>query len=211
MVSTLAKVSISTPKSSAFLWSILITEPSWTGCHKKFAQVSQVTLTLKEWIASGYRSWRQSSSPGNSSANASAADASAVALNAANAGSAESSVDQMADGNAGKLEGMLEGAVEAVSAPSSAHFDSALVTASAAAAACFAVGGLTVRTCEVHQVQQGWHFEAVVGTLGRGETSAYSTVQKGRDMFQDSRMRGRGWGLSDSSNLQLSIMFHVQK
>lgn len=117
-----------------------------------------------------------------------------MALNAANAGSAESSVDQMADGNAGKLEGMLEGAVEAVSAPSSAHFDSALVTASAAAAACFAVGGLTVRTCEVHQVQQGWHFEAVVGTLGRGETSAYSysTVQKGRDMFQDSRMRGRG-------------------
>lgn len=93
-----------------------------------------------------------------------------MALNAANAGSAESSVDQMADGNAGKLEGMLEGAVEAVSAPSSAHFDSALVTASAAAAACFAVGGLTVRTCEVHQVQQGWHFEAVVGTLGRGET-----------------------------------------
>lgn len=109
-----------------------------------------------------------------------------MALNAANAGSAESPVDQMADGNAGKLEG----AVEAVSAPSSADFDSALVTASAAAAACFVVGGLTVRTCEVHQVQQGWHFEAVVGTLGRGETSAYSTVQKGRDI-QDSRMRGR--------------------
>ena len=88
-----------------------------------------------------------------------------MALNVANAGSAESSVDQMADGNTGKLEGMLECAVEAVSAPSSAHFapDSALVTASAAAAACFAVGGLTARTCEVHQVHQG-HFEAVVGT-----------------------------------------------